>query len=380
MTAPTGKHRLLIISNGIGEDSIGAEIVRRLPPDFEVDAYPTLGSGRHYQGVCRIVGPRAELASQGSRVNRGTVARDIATGGLATIPPGLAFMRRTRKAYDRHLVIGDFIGVAGCWLSRIRDITYLDVYKTGYGRPYAAIERWIIKNTCRTVFNRSERLARTLVAAGVDARAAGNVMMDTIPKGKYDAPARRSRAQAVTLLPGSRDRTAENLALQVAALAELPETLRPDVFAAVAEGIEVESLARATGLQSNSPVSGEEADLGTLTGPGLVVHLARGAFGHLLAASDLVLSQAGTATIQALGSGKPVITFTRPTDRMKRFREENLLFGAARLLVPAERAVLAEAVRALLADPAEIARLGAIGRERIGGPGAVDAIIGSLRQ
>jgi len=379
LSGPTGKRRLLVISNGIGEDSIGAEIVRRLPPGFEVEAYPTLGAGRHYEGVCRVVGPRAELASQGSRVNRGTVTRDIATGGLATIPPGLAFMRRSREAYDHHLVIGDFIGVAGCWLSGIRNITYLDVYKTGYGRPYAVIERWIIKRTCRAVFNRSERLARALAASGVDARAAGNVMMDTIPSADYDAPRRRSRPLAVTLLPGSREQTAENFALQIAALAGLPEPSRPDVFVAVADGIAIDSLARAAGLQFSPPASAEAADLGTLSGRGLAVHLARGAFGNLLAASDLVLSQAGTATIQALGSGKPVITFTRPADRMKRFLEENRLFGAARLLVPGEATALATAVRALLEDPAEIARLGAIGRERIGGPGAIEAIIASLR-
>lgn len=373
------RHRFLFISNGIGEDSVGAEIIKRLPPGFEVDAYPTLGSGRHYEGVCPIVGPRAELASQGSRVDSGTVTRDIAGGGLATIPPGLAFMRRARRAYDHHVVIGDFIGVAGCWLSGIGGITYLDVYKTGYGRPYAAIERWIIRRTCRTVFNRSLRLAQTLVEAGVDARAAGNVMMDTIPSGNYDAGARRGRQRAVTLLPGSRDRTADNFALQIEALARLPEALLPDVFVAVAEGIEPQSLANAAGLQLGQPQSGEEADLGTLSGRGLTVHLARGVLGNLLAKSDLLLSQAGTATIQALGSGRPVITFTRPTDRMKRFLEENRLFGAARLLAQAEPAALAATISTLLAHPAEMARLGAIGHERIGGPGAIEAIIESLK-
>ena len=373
------RRRLLFISNGIGEDSVGAEIVKRLPPEFGVEAYPTLGPGRAYEGICPVVGPRARLASQGSRVDSGTVARDIATGGLATIPPGLAFLRRARKAYDHHVVIGDFIGVAGCWLSGIRDITYLDVYKTGYGRPYAAIERWIIGKTCRTVFNRSARLAQTLVAAGIDARAAGNVMMDTIPSGDYDAAGRRTHAQAVTLLPGSRDATAANFALQVEALAALPEALRPDVFLALADGIEPQVLAEAAGLEFRSPQSREPADLGTLSGRGLAVHLSRGVLGNLLAVSGLVLSQAGTATIQALGSGRPVITFTRPTDRMKRFLEENRLFGEARLLVPAEPIELANLVGVLLADPQELARLGAIGRERIGGPGAIEAIIESLK-
>lgn len=374
------RRRLLFISNGIGEDSIGAEIARRLPSGFEVEAYPTLGAGRAYQDICPVVGPRAELRSQGSRVDSGTVVRDIATGGLSTIPPGLAFLRRARKSYDHHVVIGDFIGVAGCFLSGIRDITYLDVYKTGYGRPYSGLERWVIGKTCRTVFNRSEKLARTLAAAGIDARAAGNVMMDTIPSGDYDAASRRTRARAITLLPGSRDATAANFALQAEALAALPETQRPDVFLALADGIEADVLARAAGLEFRPPTGKEQADRGTLSGHGLTAHLSRGALGKLLAASDLVLSQAGTATIQSLGSGRPVITFTRPTDRMKRFLEENRLFGEARLLVAADAAELAKLVGSLLADPGELARLGAIGRERIGGPGAIDAIIESVRK
>ena len=101
---------LLIISNGIGEDSVGAELARRLPSSIKASAYPTLGSGAHYDGVCEIVGPRATLASAGSRVAQGTIARDVRGGLLGTVPPGLAFMHRARRAYDRVLVIGDFIG------------------------------------------------------------------------------------------------------------------------------------------------------------------------------------------------------------------------------------------------------------------------------
>ena len=88
--------------------------------------------------------------------------------------------------------------------------------------------------------------------------------------------------------------------------------------------------------------------------------------------------QAGTATIQALGVGRPVITFTRENDRMKRYIEENRLFGEARRIVPAEPEKISEAVRRLLADPAEVERLGAIGKERIGGPGVIREIIGVL--
>ncbi len=120
---------------------------RRLPPDLVADAYPTLGPRLGLSGVLCGGRPRAHLASEGSRVARGTVAKDIASGGLAPCCPASASCGDIRKAYDHVVVIGDFIGVAGCWLARHHRITYLDVYKTGYGRPYAGLEAWIIRRT-----------------------------------------------------------------------------------------------------------------------------------------------------------------------------------------------------------------------------------------
>jgi len=360
--------KLLVITNGIGEDSVGAELVRRLPPSIVAHAYPTLGTGAYYQGVCEIVGPRASLASAGSRVAKGTIARDVKAGLLATVPPGLAFMRRVHKVYDRVLVIGDFIGVGACFLTGIRNVTYVDVYKTGYGRPYLGIERWVIGRTCRAVFSRHQSLADSLRAHGVDARAVGNVMMDTVPRSGFDAKSLRTRPLAVTLLPGSREQTAQNFALQLEAIRRLPEALQPDVFLALAGGVDPVELARAAGL--------------TWTGLGytgdITIHAARGALGDLVEASDVVLSQAGTATIQSLGLGRPVITFVRDTDRMKRFADENRLFGDARPLVAADAGELSGMLAKLLGDDAERARRSGIGRERIGGPGAIDQIIASL--
>jgi uncharacterized protein (TIGR03492 family) len=364
----TRQRSLLVISNGIGEDSVGAELVRRLPPAIKAAAYPTLGTGAAYVGVCEIVGPRAEIASAGSRVAKGTVTKDVAGGLLGTVPPGLSFMRRVRNEYDRVLVIGDFIGVGGCFLSGIRNVVYVDVYKTGYGRPYLAVERWVIGRTCRAVFCRHPALAEGLRAGGVDARAAGNVMMDTIPRAGLDVMALRTRPTAVTLLPGSRGHTAANFALQVEALRRLPEALRPDVFLALASGVGAAELARAAGLAWDG-----RAMVGDVT-----VQVARGALGDLVEASDVVLSQAGTATIQSLGLGRPVISFTRPGDRIKRHRDESRLFGDARVLIRDDAGAIAEALAGLLENAPERQRRGTIGRERIGGPGAIDEIIAAL--
>lgn len=371
----SGLRRVLFISNGHGEDSIAAEIIRRLPRRVIAEAYPTLGSGSALAEVCRIVGPRAHLASEGWRNVKGSIGRDVASGGLKTVWPGIKFVREAARHYDRVIVVGDMVGVAGAFVAGVRNIIYLDVYKTGYGRPYWPLERWLIRRTESVVFNRSETLAQSLRDKGVDARFAGNVMMDTISYGDYDGHSRRRAPRAVTLLPGSRQFTAESFALQVAALRQLPRDLRPDVFLAVAGSVDPSDLGRAAGLEYTGPLSHQAGDLGTLSDGDLVLNLARGAAGNLIAASDLVLSQAGTATIQALGLGRPAITFVNPRDRSSRFADESALFGEARTVVPADPAAIAAALQRLLVDNAERERLAILGRSRVGGTGAIDAII-----
>ena len=338
-----------------------------------------IGAGNAYTGICPIVGPRATLASEGWRNVRGSLRRDLATGGLGTVPPALSFLRRVRGKYDKVIVVGDMTGVLACLVTGHRGLVYLDVYKTGAARLYSGPERWAIKQACATVFCRADNLARVLEHLGVDARSAGNVMMDTIPHGDYDARARRTRPLAVTLLPGSRALTAESFAMQVAALRTLPEALRPDMFLAVAGSVNVDDIARQAGMRRTPMLSAESADLGELSDGELTIHMARGdAMGNLLAVSDLVLSQAGTATVQALGLGKPAITFINPRDRRSRFNDEQMLFGDARVVVPAETAAVGQALRRLLEDDDERRRLGAVGRERIGGPGAIHAILDAL--
>jgi uncharacterized protein (TIGR03492 family) len=376
--ASSGPHRLLFISNGYGEDSIAAEIIRRLPAGVIAEAYPTIGNGLAFAHICPVVGPRAQLASEGWRNVKGSLWRDLATGGLGTLVPGLRFARRIRDHYDRIVVVGDMVGVVGSFISGIRGITYLDVYKTGYGRGYSAIDRWLIRRTAKTCFCRSQTLARSLSDDGIDARFVGNVMMDTIPFGNYDLAARRTHPQAVTLLPGSRQLTMESFGLQVAALRQLPPEKRPDIFLAVAGSVAVEALARGSGLQMRGPMTGEAGDFGSLSDQDMTIHLSRGVTGNLLAAADVVLSQAGTATIQALGLGKPVITFINTRDRSSRVRDENALFGEARMTVPPTPEAIAMALERLLADPAERLRLGEIGKSRIGGSGAIHAIIESI--
>lgn len=368
--ARTGPFRVLFVSNGNGEDSIAADFVRRLPAKIACNAYPMLGAGRSYDGICAIVGPRYFPPSEGLR-RRGSLIKDARTGfGIAG---ALRFMRNDARSYEAIVVVGDMVGVIMCWLSGRRVRVYLDVYKSGYANRYSAIERWILHRTCDLVLTRDERLAEQLRDSGIPARFAGNAMMDTLVTGQFDALGRRRHAKAIAILPGSRKSSAKNFALQVAALRQVPGVADVDLFAVLATGAEVAELAAASGLARIDDGDGPDS-LGTLAGGGLTVHLATGSLGAVIAACDIVLGQAGTANLQAIGMGRPVVSFLAEGARPARIRRVAAMLGESRITVAPDAVALGAAVSRLLEDDDDRARRGAIGRERIGGGGAFAAL------
>lgn len=372
--------RILFVANGNGEDSIAAAIIAKLPKNMSADAYPLVGGGNAYKELCPLVGPRFYVPSEGWRHTSGSVTRDIKGGMLVSVLPAIRFLRSARGQYDKIVVIGDGVCPMLCCLSGLPIDIYLDVFKSGYAHHYSAPERWLISRAASRVYCRDDMLASALRAAGVDALCKGNIMLDTVPYGTYDVAKKRKNPMAVTLLPGSREWTAESLKLQVEALRQLSPDMQIDIFVAVAQGVDVDDLARATGTTYQSSKSKNAADMGKLTGGGLTLHLATGALGNLIEASDVVLSQAGTATQQALGLGKPVITFNRADNRPKRMRDEQALMGEARILTAPDATALRDALQHLLSDESERQRLGKIGRERLGGPGTLHAVLADLER
>jgi uncharacterized protein (TIGR03492 family) len=366
-------NKLLIISNGYGEDSIAAEIVRRLPRTIEVNAYPTLGEGRAYEGVCPIVGPRRHLPSEGHRL-RGSLIRDAFAG--FGIRPALGFMRSEARNYDAILVVGDLLGIVMCWLSGRRARLYLDVYKSGYDNAYSRSELFVLRRAADLVLTRDPILARQLSAARINARFAGNAIMDTVSSGKYDPQWHRRHMHAIAVLPGSRASLKHNFAVQLDALRRVPGIEGVDVFAVLARPGDAVDLADATGMRLTP--SKLEGYLGMLSDGRVTMHLSTGSLGAVVSASDLVVGQGGTANLQAIGLGKPVISFHAEGSTAKRMARNEALAGDARIFTPREPDAMAAEIARLLADPDDRARRGAIGRERMGQPGAIAAVIEEL--
>jgi lipid-A-disaccharide synthase len=197
-----------------------------------------------------------------------------------------------------------------------------------------------------------------LEGSGVAATFVGHPFADQIPDFADPGAARRAlglgAAQVVALLPGSRMGEVGLLGPEFLGAARLLRSEFP-------------GLAFAAPMATPAVRSAFEAQLARE--PGLPVELFDGRAREVMAASDVVLAASGTATLEAMLVGRPMVVAYRFTPltywvarilrlvRVRHFSLPNLLAGET--LVPeflqgeASAARLADAVASLLRSPAE---------------------------
>jgi hypothetical protein len=351
---------VLFVTNGHGEAAIAARIardVRALAP-LATDHLALVGE-RFGDAAFPDVGPQRAMPS-GGLVAMGNVrafARDLGSGWLGLFASQWRFLGAQRARYAAVVAVGDAYAAA---LARHTGLPliYVGTAKSAYVAPHGAIERRIIAAAAR-IFVRDAATADALRRAGVRAEAPGNVIADLLADDRryaWPAPIR------LALLPGSRER-AYGDAERIAEIADGVAARVPDVAAvmSIAPGLDP---ARFAPLFARHPA----------------IAPWRGGIGGMLAGATLALGQAGTANEAAAASGVPVVALALDGDRRSgwyRMRQERLLAGAM-LLVPGAPAAAADAIVALLNDPARVARMSAVGRERMGAPGGSRAIAAAI--
>jgi uncharacterized protein (TIGR03492 family) len=157
---------------------------------------------------------------------------------------------------------------------------------------------------------------------------------------------------------------------------------RVQAFLSIASSVDAEGIVAAlktAGAQLDDLRAGaSEGVIARAALGSLELVLVRGAFGDVLAASQVVLGQAGTANEQAAGAGHPVVAALAQGENPQkmqwyRMRQKRLL-GDALLVVPSTSADFAREVVALLDNPQRIAVMSRAGRDRMGNPGGAQAV------
>ncbi len=377
---------VLIVSNGHGEDVVGARIAAAMQaarPDVALSAFPTVGDGAPYAPLNVVrVGPSLQLPSGGFTFeDPRLLARDLRAGLVATTLRQVRALRTLRA--DRVVAVGDVwaeaLGVLPRAARRHAVQTLVSVHTEAGGARlgvrafrdrFTALERTVLARGYAAVHPRDAASAARLRAAGVPARYDGNPMMDGLdaaPAPEVDDGA--AGVARVALLPGTRSHAPDALARMVEATARLPQVRS--------------AVAWAAGPFPAPPAGWTAAPRGEAhvvwCRDGATVHLLRDRFAALLAWADLVVGTSGTAQEQAAGLGRPVVTFATDARYPARYlAKQRRLLGDALEVVPSEPAAIAAALAALAADPAERARRGAVGRARMGEAGGAERIAAAV--
>jgi uncharacterized protein (TIGR03492 family) len=396
--------RLLVLSNGHGEDLIALRLIEALAarsPGVAVRVLPLVGEGDAFaaaegQGVLERIGPRLRLPSGG-------FSNQSATGLLADLRAGLAGLSwrqgRLVRAWGRQaapvLAVGDSLPLLLAWASGApygfvgtpkSDQTWASPPPPGWGRTPLADTyhrckgsewdpwEWALMGCrrCRLVAVRDRLTARGLRRRGVEALAPGNPMMDG---GSSDPlPAALAGRRRVLLLAGSRmPEAARNFGRLLEALSGsghgpagltvlAPTGSRPSPA-------DLAPLLAQRGFRPIPPAAGSGAsaawrrdDLDLLLGPGR--------FERWAGWAEVGLANAGTATEQLVGRGVAALSLPGrgPQFTTAFARRQSRLLGGA-VLPCHDPAEMGARLRSLLTDGALRERLGRIGRRRMGSAG-----------
>ncbi|MCP9882832.1 lipid-A-disaccharide synthase-related protein [Cyanobium sp. Alchichica 3B3-8F6] len=398
--------RLLVLSNGHGEDLIAQRVLQALRqrrPDLIVRVLPLVGLGEAFAadeaaGHLQRLGPQLQLPSGGfSNQSLRGLARDLAAGLPLLSWRQLRLVRVWARQGDPVLAVGDLLPLLLAWSSGGRfgfigtpksDCTWAssgppgwrpsplaDAYHRCKGSEWDPWE-WAVMGSrrCRLVAVRDRLTARGLRRHGVAALAPGNPMMDGFPHAPL--PAWLQSQRRLILLAGSR--LPESLANARRLLGCLALGQPPDpAVVLVASGSAPSAAAWAQLLKSGGftpmPLSAEAAAIGASASWGRgrwQLLLGQHSFSRWASWAELGLATAGTATEQLAGLGVPSLSLPGPGPQFKAGfarRQSRLLGGAVQPCQSPEH--LVRRLQELLEDPHERARRAAWGRRRMGPAG-----------
>ena len=402
--------RLLVLSNGHGEDLIALRVLQALHrrrPDLEIAVLPLVGDGGVFAeaeaaGVLCRVGPRRHLPSGGfsNQSLRGLLA-DLWAGVLALSWRQWRLVRHWGRNGDPVLAVGDLLPLLLAWGSGARfgfigtpksDYTWASgpgsaglaaLYHRCKGSEWDPWE-WALMGArrCRLVAMRDALTARGLRRHGVRALAPGNPMMDGLHAEPL--PAELSDCRRLLLLGGSRMPEAlGNLRrlLEAFALLRDPQpllVLAPCGSRPAPE--EWEPLLRSLGFEPAAAPPQLQASAAWRRGRVLLA-VGPGRFEAWAGCAELGLAAAGTATEQLVGLGVPALSLPGPGPQFKlgfAQRQSRLLGGSVVVCNTPE--ALAMRLALLLHDPQRRAALGRIGQRRMGGAGGSEALARLLEE
>ncbi len=370
---------VLVISSGTNQDRIGAVLASQLRkqwPSSRVSAFPLGGWGDPYHeaGVPVLGAARKPLAH--GRIRRGLASfwRDIQTGCFLLPWRHTRALRSAQYGTDLVICAGDLYPLFMAYRYVRKPIVFLPTLKSEQVQKYFSFEKGRIQRHCQLVFPPDEFTAQRLRESGVAAVYLGNPLVDGLEVTDTDFGV--AKGPVISILPGTGLQGYQKIMQAAAAAQKTAQLVRDAQFLIpVASGLARRGLVRrlqADGWQFRpAGADAGQGQVGQLVKDGCVLQLIAQRDGGVIKAATVCIGLDPVRNQQALGMGKPVITFPANGRRLTAatLQAQEKAIGEALLVVKPNPDAVAKVVHRTVTNSALSARLALAGKVRTGGVG-----------
>jgi uncharacterized protein (TIGR03492 family) len=402
--------KLLVISNGHGEDIIAVKIIKKIKeinPHISIVSLPLVGEGFAYvQENIPLIAPVKKMPSGGFiYMDNKQLWKDVNNGLISLTITQFKAVKSWAKKGTYILAVGDILPLLFAWLSGA-NYSFIGTAKSEYylrdeegfldnisqldrtfGSIYYPWEKWLMKQKpCFGVFPRDSITTKALQQDNICAYDFGNPMMDdlSIPFPYPDD----THLLKILLLPGSRiSECIDNWLLILTAIDGIIESQSKDVIfvSAIAPSLNLSdftTILRAKAWEENTVKEINSVNILINDGHRIVftkrkskLILTQNAYAQCLNYCDLSIAMAGTATEQFVGLGKPVIAFpgNGAQYNQKFAQNQSRLLGISLQLVNHPQEVAGK-LQQLLFQPDLWQSIAINGKKRLGNSGASEKI------
>ena len=361
--------KILVLSNGKGEDSIAVTVLLELrkllfakkSDGLTLKALPIVGEGNAYRKLgIRVLGAEKPLPSGGFGLQSFAMFwRDIFSGLFGLHLRQIKILKQEKC--DLIIAFGDLFCV---WLALFskRPVIHVGTAFSIHLRESWAIERWILLK-CKLVITRDEPTAEHLQKYGIKAKYFGNPMMDdpVLQLASLQAGQLASQVKSVIcLVPSSRDDAYSNLQRMLDVISKMAGQAEYQFVVSVAPNLDLRKV--------KELVSPYEKSLSIL--------LSKDDFGVVISSSTIAIGMTGTGCEQVVGLGVPLVLLRGkgPQSSKGRLVHYQKLLGDSVFVPEGTTETIAFQIRELLRDKNRLQKMALVGQHRMGLPGGAKKI------
>ena len=321
--------KVLIISNGHGEDAIAANLAKVLQKNKqvkEIEVLPLVGIGNAFLDIDLIPKFTNPIFPSGGFLRHAKdVWHDIKAGLLTHLYKQRKYIKTISPSVDICIGVGDVFCLWMASYSKAKSIYFLPTAKSDSFMKHSKLETYLIKKIALKSFPRDELTTIAFKKSGLKAEFFGNVMMDDLVTNRQVVTITKDEV-LIGIVPGSREEAYLNINYCLGLADHLGKEHKGMHFClAQSKSLDMKKLK----MDSNWKLIESGENNNYFVSQNNIKVLISFDFLAVINQSKLIIGLAGTGNEQAAFLKKPVICFEGfgPQSTLQRFKEQHKLMG-----------------------------------------------------